>query len=161
MYFRLSISIIQQIIKSIISNLHYISIAQEKRILEKYEPTCPAQNIVSTCFILNELIFDKLKLIVYTITIQLDCNIIHFPSSSFQMSSEPGGIGLFSDIFLFSMCLILTGILIFILIYFIITLSDLECDYLNAEECCGKLNFVSILNIVPIKPQKNIYKSII
>ena len=59
------------------------------------------------------------------------------------MSLEPGGIGLFSDIFLFSLCLIFTGILIFILIYFIITLSDLECDYLNAEECCGKLNFVS------------------
>jgi len=57
------------------------------------------------------------------------------------MSLEPGGIGLFSDIFLFSLCLIFTGILIFILIYFIITLSDLECDYLNAEECCGKLNF--------------------
>ena len=67
------------------------------------------------------------------------------------MSSEPGGMGLFSDIFLFSMCLILTGILIFILIYFIITLSDLECDYLNAEECCGKLNFVSILNIETMK----------
>ena len=59
------------------------------------------------------------------------------------MSVEPGGIGLFSDIFLFSLCLIFTGVLIFILIYFIITLSDLECDYLNAEECCGKLNFVS------------------
>ena len=74
------------------------------------------------------------------------------------MSSEPGGIGLFSDIFLFSMCLILTGILIFILIYFIITLSDLECDYLNAEECCGKLNFVSILNNVSIKPKKTYNK---
>ena len=70
------------------------------------------------------------------------------------MSSEPGGIGLFSDIFLFSMCLIFTGILIFILIYFIITLSDLECDYLNAEECCGKLNFVSIINIDTIKYEK-------
>ncbi len=47
-----------------------------------------------------------------------------------------------SDIFLFSFCLLDTGFLIFVLIYFIITLSDLECDYLNAQECCGKLNFV-------------------
>jgi len=46
------------------------------------------------------------------------------------------------DIFLFSFCLLDTGGLIFILIYFIITLSDLECDYLNAQECCSKLNFV-------------------
>ena len=46
------------------------------------------------------------------------------------------------DIFLFSFCLLDTGGLIFILIYFIITLSDLECDYLNAQECCAKLNFV-------------------
>ena len=63
------------------------------------------------------------------------------------MSSEPGGIGLFSDISLFSFCLLDTGVLIFILIYFIITLSDLECDYLNAQECCGKLNFVSIIEL--------------
>ena len=48
-----------------------------------------------------------------------------------------------SDIFLFICCLLDTGGLVFILIYFIITLSDLECDYLNAQECCGKLNFVS------------------
>ena len=66
------------------------------------------------------------------------------------MSVEPGGIGLFSDIFLFSLCLIFTGVLIFILIYFIITLSDLECDYLNAEECCGKLNFVSTNFLIKI-----------
>ena len=48
-----------------------------------------------------------------------------------------------SDIVLFSLCLLLTFIMIFILVYFLITLSDLECDYLNATECCGKLNFVS------------------
>ena len=45
---------------------------------------------------------------------------------------------------MFSTCLFFTGCLIFILIYFLITLSDLECDYLNATECCGKLNFVSV-----------------
>ena len=48
-----------------------------------------------------------------------------------------------SDIFLFTFVLLDTGGLIFLLIYFIITLSDLECDYLNAQECCAKLNFVS------------------
>eukprot|EP00093_Oithona_nana_P003951 03951.XXX_34934_34106_1 [CDS] Oithona nana genome sequencing. len=48
------------------------------------------------------------------------------------------------DIFLFSFCLLDTGGLIFILIYFIITLSDLECDYLNAQECCSKLNFWNV-----------------
>jgi len=50
-----------------------------------------------------------------------------------------------SDTLIFSLCLLLTGILIFILVYFLITLSDLECDYLNASECCGKLNFVCIV----------------
>ena len=57
-------------------------------------------------------------------------------------------MAMFSDIFLFSFCLLDTGALIFILIYFIITLSDLECDYLNASECCGKLNFVSFYEYI-------------
>jgi len=48
------------------------------------------------------------------------------------------------DIFLFSIALVDTGALIFILVFFIITLSDLECDYLNAQECCGRLNFWNI-----------------
>ncbi|KAB0362765.1 hypothetical protein FD755_021321 [Muntiacus reevesi] len=29
--------------------------------------------------------------------------------------------------------------LIFLWVYFIITLSDLECDYINASSCCSKL----------------------
>jgi len=45
---------------------------------------------------------------------------------------------------LFSLFLLITGALIFILVFFIITLSDLECDYLNAQECCGRLNFWNI-----------------
>jgi len=49
-----------------------------------------------------------------------------------------------SDICLFSFTLLDTGGLIFILVFFIITLSDLECDYLNAQECCGRLNFWNI-----------------
>ncbi|XP_011784902.1 PREDICTED: protein cornichon homolog 4 [Colobus angolensis palliatus] len=32
--------------------------------------------------------------------------------------------------------------LIFLSVYFIITLSDLECDYINARSCCSKLNKV-------------------
>lgn len=42
---------------------------------------------------------------------------------------------------LFALSLIDTGAILFLLVYFIITLSDLECDYLNAQECCAKLNY--------------------
>ncbi|XP_063382446.1 protein cornichon homolog 4 [Cydia fagiglandana] len=42
---------------------------------------------------------------------------------------------------LFSLSLIDSGAILFLLVYFIITLSDLECDYLNAQECCDKLNY--------------------
>jgi len=48
------------------------------------------------------------------------------------------------DIFLFSFTLLDTAILIFIIVFFIITLSDLECDYLNAQECCSRLNFWNV-----------------
>jgi hypothetical protein len=48
------------------------------------------------------------------------------------------------DIFLFSFTLLDTGILMFLLVFFIITLSDLECDYLNAQECCSRLNFWNV-----------------
>ncbi|XP_066981607.1 protein cornichon homolog 4 [Macrobrachium rosenbergii] len=33
-----------------------------------------------------------------------------------------------------------TGALLFLLVYYVITLSDLECDYLNAQQCCYRLN---------------------
>ncbi|XP_045478629.1 protein cornichon homolog 4 [Harmonia axyridis] len=46
----------------------------------------------------------------------------------------------FSDSFLFILALLDTGAILFLLIYFVITLSDLECDYLNAQQCCSKLN---------------------
>ncbi|XP_059471960.1 protein cornichon homolog 4 [Neocloeon triangulifer] len=48
---------------------------------------------------------------------------------------------IFSDAILFAFGLIDVGAVLFLLIYFIITLSDLECDYLNAQQCCSKLNF--------------------
>ncbi|KAM4678694.1 protein cornichon homolog 4 isoform 1-T1 [Amazona ochrocephala] len=43
-----------------------------------------------------------------------------------------------SVVFIFS--LIDCCALIFLSVYFIITLSDLECDYINARSCCSKLN---------------------
>ncbi|CAG9864702.1 unnamed protein product [Phyllotreta striolata] len=45
-----------------------------------------------------------------------------------------------SDSILFSLSMLDTGALLFLLIYFLITLSDLECDYMNAQECCSRLN---------------------
>ena len=36
--------------------------------------------------------------------------------------------------------LFITGILLFISVYFMITLSDLESDYLNSRQCSDKLN---------------------
>ncbi|KAK2580691.1 hypothetical protein KPH14_007788 [Odynerus spinipes] len=49
-------------------------------------------------------------------------------------------MGLISEPLLFAIALIDTGAVLFLLVYFIITLSDLECDYLNAQQCCSKLN---------------------
>ncbi|XP_039285251.1 protein cornichon homolog 4-like [Nilaparvata lugens] len=43
--------------------------------------------------------------------------------------------------FLFAFALVDTGSILFLLVYYVITLSDLECDYLNAQECCSKLNY--------------------
>ena len=36
--------------------------------------------------------------------------------------------------------LFITGLLLFISVYFMITLSDLESDYLNSRQCSDKLN---------------------
>ncbi|KAL1395501.1 hypothetical protein pipiens_011199 [Culex pipiens pipiens] len=41
----------------------------------------------------------------------------------------------------FAIAMLITGSILFLLIYFVIILSDLECDYLNAQQCCSKLNF--------------------
>ncbi|CAK9830240.1 Protein cornichon homolog 4 [Anthophora retusa] len=49
-------------------------------------------------------------------------------------------MGLISEPLLFVLALIDTGSVLFLLVYFVITLSDLECDYLNAQQCCSKLN---------------------
>jgi len=49
-------------------------------------------------------------------------------------------------VFLFS--LVDGTCLLFLTVYFIITLSDLECDYLNARICCERLNKWVIPEIV-------------
>ncbi|XP_064602255.1 protein cornichon homolog 4-like [Liolophura sinensis] len=41
---------------------------------------------------------------------------------------------------LFIFALLDGAALLFVVVYFIITLSDLECDYINATSCCDKLN---------------------
>jgi len=45
-----------------------------------------------------------------------------------------------SETILFIVSMIITGLVLFLLVYFIITLSDLECDYINAQQCCYRLN---------------------
>ncbi|GAB1607518.1 protein cornichon homolog 4-like [Argonauta hians] len=45
-----------------------------------------------------------------------------------------------SDSLVFILALIDDALLLALTVYFVITLSDLECDYLNARSCCRKLN---------------------
>ncbi|KAH9415971.1 Protein cornichon 4 [Dermatophagoides pteronyssinus] len=44
------------------------------------------------------------------------------------------------NVTLFGFALLDTGALLFLSIYILITLSDLDCDYLNPIQCCDKLN---------------------
>ncbi|XP_012253437.1 protein cornichon homolog 4 [Athalia rosae] len=53
-----------------------------------------------------------------------------------------------SEPLLFAFALFDTGAVLFLLVYFVITLSDLECDYLNAQQCCSKLNMWVVPKIV-------------
>lgn len=45
-----------------------------------------------------------------------------------------------SDPIIFLVCLAITTCLLFLTVYFVIMLSDLECDYLNSKACCERLN---------------------
>ncbi|XP_077998548.1 protein cornichon homolog 4-like [Glandiceps talaboti] len=45
-----------------------------------------------------------------------------------------------TDALLFIFSLFDSAALLFLAVFFIITLSDLECDYLNATACCARLN---------------------
>merc|ERR1712116_127501 len=58
------------------------------------------------------------------------------------------GTGNMSETFMFAFCLLDTGALLFLLVYYVITLSDLECDYLNAQQCCSNLNIWVLPRIV-------------
>ncbi|KAF7990397.1 hypothetical protein HCN44_000202 [Aphidius gifuensis] len=49
-------------------------------------------------------------------------------------------MSLISEPLFFTLALLDTGIILFVLVYFVIILSDLECDYLNARQCCSRLN---------------------
>uniref|UniRef100_A0A8C5L408 Protein cornichon homolog 4 n=1 Tax=Jaculus jaculus TaxID=51337 RepID=A0A8C5L408_JACJA len=49
-------------------------------------------------------------------------------------------------VFLFS--LLNCCLLIFLSAYFIIALSDLECDHINAKSCCSKLNNHTIVTVL-------------
>lgn len=53
-----------------------------------------------------------------------------------------------SEGLLFSFSLLDTGAVLFLLVYFVITLSDLECDYLNEQECCSKLNYWTLPKLI-------------
>ncbi|KAF7490427.1 Protein cornichon -like protein 4 [Sarcoptes scabiei] len=44
------------------------------------------------------------------------------------------------NVALFGFALLDTGALLFLSIYILITLSDLDCDYLNPMQCCDKLS---------------------
>ncbi|KAH3853589.1 protein cornichon homolog 4-like [Dreissena polymorpha] len=56
-------------------------------------------------------------------------------------------MGVDTPLFIFS--LIDEGFLLFLVVYFVITLSDLESDYLNARTCCEKLNYWVFPEMVP------------
>ncbi|XP_046848447.1 protein cornichon homolog 4-like [Xenia sp. Carnegie-2017] len=55
---------------------------------------------------------------------------------------------LLSDTYLFIFSMIDSAGLIFLVVFFIINLSDLECDYINATVCCDRLNKFIIPEIV-------------
>ncbi|XP_066601223.1 protein cornichon homolog 4 [Prorops nasuta] len=57
-------------------------------------------------------------------------------------------MGLLSEPLLYAFSLFDTGAVLFLLVYFVITLSDLECDYVNAQQCCSKLNMWVVPKLV-------------
>lgn len=50
--------------------------------------------------------------------------------------------------FYYMVCIILSGLLLFLSVYFMITLSDLESDYINSRECSSRLNFWTYPRII-------------
>ncbi|XP_076360528.1 cornichon-like protein [Tachypleus tridentatus] len=52
------------------------------------------------------------------------------------------------DALLFVGALFDSAALLFLTVYVVVTLSDLECDYLNAQQCCTKLNMWVIPELI-------------
>ncbi|XP_039260627.1 protein cornichon homolog 4-like [Styela clava] len=54
------------------------------------------------------------------------------------------------DGLVFAFALADCGFQLFMAVYFLITLSDLECDYLNAASCCSRLNKLVLPELIGI-----------
>jgi hypothetical protein len=53
-----------------------------------------------------------------------------------------------SEEVLLMLCLLLTSLLLFLSVYFMITLSDLESDYINSLDCSARLNVWTMPRLV-------------
>jgi len=51
---------------------------------------------------------------------------------------------------LLMLCILITSLLLFLSVYFMITLSDLESDYINSLDCSARLNVWTMPRIVLI-----------
>lgn len=57
-------------------------------------------------------------------------------------------ISLLSPESVYMVCLVLSSLLLFLSVYFMITLSDLESDYINSRDCAARLNFWTAPRII-------------
>merc|ERR1711864_55301 len=64
-------------------------------------------------------------------------------------------ISLFSPESVYMVCLVLSSLLLFLSVYFMITLSDLESDYINSRDCAARLNFWTAPRIIAQIPSGN------
>jgi len=49
---------------------------------------------------------------------------------------------------LLMLSIVVTALLLFVAVYFMITLSDLESDYINSIDCCSRLNKVTNARLI-------------
>ena len=49
----------------------------------------------------------------------------------------------------FALGMIISAVLLFTMVYYVISFSDLESDYVNPIELCSKLNAVPIIYCLP------------
>jgi len=50
--------------------------------------------------------------------------------------------------YLYMICILLSSCLLFLTVYLMITLSDLESDYINSRDCAEKLNFWTMPRLI-------------